>query len=89
MLKASLEEGASAKEAYQQIVRRHGQMLQNCRSQTWPEEQATWLRLYPCDISDGSIDYVLDRIVNLGYSKIHLEVFYFFKREFNKRQKVI
>lgn len=51
-------------------------MLQLCRSQTWPGEQATWLRLYPCDASPGSIDYVLDRVVNLGYNKVHLEVFY-------------
>jgi Glycosyl hydrolase-like 10 len=51
-------------------------MLKLCRSQTWPGEQAIWLRLYPCDASPGSIDYVLDRIVNLGYNKIHLEVFY-------------
>lgn len=61
---------------YDAIVQRHRQMLQLCRSQTWPEEQAIWLRLYPCDVNPGSIDYVLDRIVNLGYNKIHLEVFY-------------
>lgn len=62
--------------AYDAIVQSHQSMLQICRSQTWPEEQAIWLRLYPCDVQPGSIDYVLDRIVNLGYNKIHLEVFY-------------
>ena len=61
---------------YNTVVQRHREMLELCRSQTWPEEQAIWLRLYPCDISPGSIDRVLDRIVNLGYSKVHLEVFY-------------
>lgn len=75
LLKASLTNKQSTSE-YNALVQRHREMLQLCRSQTWPEEQAIWLRLYPCDISPGSIDHVLDRIVNLGYSKIHLEVFY-------------
>ncbi len=75
LLKASLSNKQSTSE-YNALVQRHREMLQLCRSQTWPEEQAIWLRLYPCDISPGSIDHVLDRIVNLGYSKIHLEVFY-------------
>ena len=76
LLKASLENSKVAGEHYAAIVQKHTQMLQLCRSQTWPEEQAIWLRLYPCDASPGAIDYVLDRIVNLGYNKIHLEVFY-------------
>lgn len=76
LLQASLEKNISATEEYNSILQRHSQMLQKCRSQTWPEEQAVWLRLYPCDVSPGSIDSVLDRIVNLGYNKIHLEVFY-------------
>ena len=76
LLKASLEKDPTATQEYNAIVQKHTQMLQLCRSQTWPEEQAIWLRLYPCDVSPGSIDYVLDRIVNLGYSKVHLEVFY-------------
>jgi hypothetical protein len=75
LLAASLENKQATPE-YEAIVQKHTEMLQLCRSQTWPEEQAIWLRLYPCDITSGSIDRVLDRIVNLGYSKIHLEVFY-------------
>ena len=76
LLKASLGEDSEAINAYQEILAKHTQMLQLCRSQTWPEEQAIWLRLYPCDVSAGAIDSVLDRIVNLGYNKVHLEVFY-------------
>lgn len=78
LLKASVESqnNVAAVREYDSIVQRHTEMLQLCRSQTWPEEQAIWLRLYPCDVSPGSIDYVLDRIVNLGYNRIHLEVFY-------------
>ena len=76
LLDASLTNEPTASGEYQAIVQRHREMLELCRSQTWPEEQAIWLRLYPCDITPGSLDRVLDRIVNLGYSKIHLEVFY-------------
>ena len=76
LLKASVEDDPTASQKYDAIVQKHREMLQLCRSQTWPEEQAIWLRLYPCDASPGSIDYVLDRIVNLGYNKVHLEVFY-------------
>ena len=76
LLKASIEAEGSTTKEYDAIVQKHTEMLQLCRSQTWPEEQAVWLRLYPCDASPGSIDYVLDRIVNLGYNRIHLEVFY-------------
>ena len=75
LLNAALE-NKQAISQYNAIVLEHTKMLQLCRSQTWPEEQAIWLRLYPCDISPGSLDLVLDRIVNLGYNKIHLEVFY-------------
>ena len=75
LLNASLENQQVVAQ-YHAIVQKHTEMLQLCRSQTWPEEQAIWLRLYPCDISSGSLDLVLDRIVNLGYNKIHLEVFY-------------
>lgn len=76
LLDASLTDEPTASGEYQAIVQRHREMLELCRSQTWPEEQAIWLRLYPCDVTPGSLDRVLDRIVNLGYTKIHLEVFY-------------
>ena len=75
LLQTSLSNRQAISE-YNAVVQRHREMLQLCRSQTWPEEQAIWLRLYPCDIAPGSIDRVLDRIVNLGYNKVHLEVFY-------------
>ncbi|GAB4530128.1 MAG: hypothetical protein Tsb0014_12590 [Pleurocapsa sp.] len=76
LLHSSLEGDATAQQEYQLILQQHTAMLQDCRNHSWPQEQAIWLRLYPCDTNPGSIDYVLDRIVNLGYNKIHLEVFY-------------
>ncbi len=75
LLRSSIDDPTTAI-AYEAILQQHSEMLQLCRSQTWPEDQAVWLRLYPCDANPGSIDYVLDRIVNLGYNKVHLEVFY-------------
>ena len=75
LLRTSLSDDQT-KQEYDAIVQKHREMLQICRTQTWPEEQAIWLRLYPCDITPGSLDYVLDRIVNLGYNRVHLEVFY-------------
>ena len=76
LLQSSLEGDSQAYQKYQSLLQQHSQFLNQCRRQTWPQTQATWLRLYPCDISPGSIDYVLDRIVNLGYNQVHLEVFY-------------
>ena len=76
LLKASFDAGNQASQEYQEIVKQHAEMLRLCRSHSWPEEQAIWLRLYPCDVTPGSIEAVLDDIVNQGYNKIHLEVFY-------------
>ena len=61
---------------YQKLLKQHTQELQNCRRQNWPEVQAIWLRLYPCDTQPGVIDQVMDRIVNQGYNQVYLEVFY-------------
>lgn len=67
---------SNAKREYQQIIKQHSQILNNCRQNHWLKEQAIWLRLYPCDAKAGSIDRVLDQIVNLGYNTVYLEVFF-------------
>ncbi|MBD0265334.1 MAG: family 10 glycosylhydrolase [Tolypothrix sp. Co-bin9] len=61
---------------YQNLVKKQAQELQECRTRTWPRIQALWLRLYPCDIQPGTIDQIMDRIVNRGYNQVYLEVFY-------------
>jgi len=66
----------NAQREYQQIIQQHSQQLNNCRRNHWLKEQAIWLRLYPCDAKAGSIDRILDQIVNLGYNTVYLEVFY-------------
>ncbi|KAF3887110.1 MULTISPECIES: family 10 glycosylhydrolase [Nostocales] len=65
-----------AQKRYQQLVQTQARDLQECRNRNWPQIQAIWLRLYPCDARQGSIDQVMDRIVNKGYNQVYLEVFY-------------
>ncbi len=67
---------AQARQQYQQILQQHNQRLRDCRNRNWLKEQAIWLRLYPCDVREGSIDKVLDQIVNLGYNAVYVEVFF-------------
>ncbi len=76
LLRSALQNNSQAQQEYQSLIQEHRQILTQCRQRTWPQEQAIWLRLYPCDVSPGSIDHVLDRIVNLGYNRVNLEVFY-------------
>ncbi len=61
---------------YTQIVAQHRQELDRCRQTQWPRIQATWLRLYPCDVEAGVLDHVFDQIVNLGYNRVFIEAFY-------------
>lgn len=74
--KAALKDGAADKNEYKDILKKHADILRKCRSESWLKEQAIWLRLYPCDIKEGALDEILDRIVNKGYNKIYLEVFF-------------
>lgn len=67
---------AQAQTQYQTLIQRHGEQLINCRNETWPQKQAIWLRLYPCDSQPGQIEKILDDIVNSGYNQVYLEVFY-------------
>ena len=65
-----------AKAEYQSLIQRHGRQLRNCRKQTWPQTQAIWLRVYPCDTQPGRVEEILDHIVDSGYNEVYLEVFY-------------
>lgn len=75
---AAFAESASpvAKQKYRRLIQQHAQQLQQCRQQHWLQNQAIWLRLYPCDLKSGSLAKVLDRIANKGYNQVYLEVFY-------------
>jgi len=61
---------------YNTILTQHAQQVNQCRQRINPKNQAIWLRLYPCDARPGEIDRILDNIINRGYNKVYLEVFY-------------
>ncbi|MBD0387200.1 MAG: family 10 glycosylhydrolase [Nostoc sp. C3-bin3] len=73
---SALKGKQDAQTRYQNLVKKQAQELQKCRTQTWPQIQALWLRLYPCDVQPGTIDQIMDRIVNRGYNQVYIEVFY-------------
>ena len=66
----------SAAAAYNEMVSTHAKRLEECRRDTWPQQQAVWLRLYPHDAQPGVLADVLDRVVNRGYDQVYIEVFY-------------
>jgi hypothetical protein len=72
----ALKGDRNAQSRYQKLLKEHAKQLQQCRSRNWPKIQALWLRLYPCDIKPGTIDQIMDRIVNRGYNQIYIEAFY-------------
>jgi hypothetical protein len=61
---------------YTQLISQHREDLQQCRRSRWPQIQAIWLRLYPCDANPGVLDQVFDQIVNLGYNRVFIETFF-------------
>lgn len=72
---SALKGDRDAQNRYQELLDRHAQQLQQCRSKTWPQNQSIWLRLYPCDLQPGMLDKIMDRIVDRGYNKVYIEVF--------------
>ncbi|MGB7417369.1 MAG: hypothetical protein WA902_24445 [Thermosynechococcaceae cyanobacterium] len=76
LLKQAIKGNQGAKQRYQSMVQQNASRLRTCRSQSWPQTQAVWLRLYECDLKPGVLDSLMDRIVNRGYNRINIEVFY-------------
>ena len=76
LLIAALKGNSDSDKRYKILLKQHADYLRQCRSRTWPNTQAIWLRLYPCDIRSGAIDEILDRIVNRGYNQVNVEVFF-------------
>lgn len=75
LLQSTLKGDRAAESRYKELLARHSQSLQECRNRTWPQIQAIWLRLYPCDSNPGVLDEIMDRIVNRGYNYVYVEVF--------------
>ncbi len=61
---------------YRQWVNRHATALAQCRERQWPRTWGIWLRVYPCDLRPGALEEIFDRIVNYGYNRVYLNVFY-------------
>ena len=72
---AGLQGDAAAQRQYEALRQQHSAEVQDCRRSHWPENQAIWLRLYPCDLQPGQLDALMDRIVNLGYNQVYIEAF--------------
>lgn len=75
-LRLAADASQEAQKQYEDTLTQHAQAVFRCRRQSWLKDQAIWLRLYPCDAQPGAIDKILDDIVNRGYNKVYLEVFY-------------
>jgi hypothetical protein len=76
LLKQSMGGNPGAKQRYQSLVQQSAARLRDCRAQSWPQTQAIWLRLYECDLKPGVLDSLMDRLVNRGYNRVNIEVFY-------------
>lgn len=72
----ALKGSVDSDKSYKALVKQHAEYVRQCRSRTWPQTQALWLRLYPCDIRPGALDEIMDRIVNRGYNEVYVEAFY-------------
>ena len=73
---AAQEGNAEARQAYTTLVEQQAEQLRQCRARTWPQNQALWVRLYPCDANPGALDELFDRIISKGYNKVYVEAFY-------------
>ncbi|WAL58922.1 family 10 glycosylhydrolase [Thermocoleostomius sinensis] len=73
---AALQGDLNAQSQYKTFMSQQAEQMHQCRHQTWPQNQAIWLRLYPCDAQPGALEKVFDRIVAKGYNQVYLEVFH-------------
>jgi len=65
-----------ARKRYERLIEEHKKQLADCRRRHWPDNQALWVRLYPCDLQPGVLEQVLDQAVNQGYNQVYVESFY-------------
>jgi hypothetical protein len=73
---SALKGNSGAQNRYKALLTQQAEQLRQCRNRTWPQTQAIWLRLYPCDLRPGVLDKIMDRILDRGYNQVYVEVFY-------------
>lgn len=73
---AALTGDEEAERNYKTWLGQQAEQLRQCRNRTWPQTQAIWVRLYPCDAQPGALDELFDRIISRGYNQIYVEVFH-------------
>jgi hypothetical protein len=71
----ALQSDRGAQNRYKDFLKEQADKLRQCRSQSWLQTQAIWLRLYPCDARPGALEAILDQIVDKGYNQVYIEVF--------------
>ncbi len=77
VLRVAAQKGdRSSQDRYSEIVRKHVNLVQQCRQKSWLKNQAIWIRLYPCDTRPGALEEVFDNIVNKGYNQVYVATFY-------------
>lgn len=74
--RAAFDGDRQADQQYKALIRQHSAQLQQCRNQTWPRQQALWIRLYPCDARPEALERLFDQIVDWGYNEVYVETFY-------------
>ncbi|MDX2212242.1 MAG: hypothetical protein SFY66_03025 [Oculatellaceae cyanobacterium bins.114] len=72
---AAIQGDRTAQNRYRALVTQHATAMRQCRRQSWLQNQAIWLRLYPCDVRPGALEEILDNVVSRGYSQVYVEVF--------------
>lgn len=73
---SALQDKSDAKRDYKALIAEHAEQLRRCRSQSWLQKQAIWVRLYPCDARAGALEELFDRLVSRGYNEVYVEAFY-------------
>ncbi len=76
LLRETAEGNNKSRKRYERLIKEHRDELADCRRRNWPQNQALWVRLYPCDIKPGVLEQVLDQAVNQGYNQVYVETFY-------------
>lgn len=72
----ALQGDRDGQKRYDSLLKEQANAMKQCRSRSWLKDQTIWIRLYPCDARPGKLEAVFDKMVDRGYNKVYVEVFY-------------